>query len=78
MRYTPDKETVDRTRSSLEGVLEQGRRIAATKSPEHREGMEQMARLIEWRLMGDGTGCVITSLDRRWLDDEFREKMSDL
>lgn len=36
-------------------------------------------RTYRWaeRMLGDGTGCVITAFDARWLDESFRSTMGE-
>ncbi len=36
----------------------------------------QTSRWLDWQVLGDGKGCVITAFDARWLDEEFRGMMS--
>ena len=76
MRPDCDKDTLSQAREALQRDAALLRRWEAEceerGDQEQARGWSRVAWWIEYRLLGDGDGCVIRPFDARWLDDDFR------
>lgn len=74
-----DKATIQRIRAGVQQQVDLLKRWEAEslaageydKAKRHRWA----SFIIEHKLLGAGEGCVITTLDARWMDDDFRAMM---
>lgn len=45
---------------------------------EQSKNWQRMANWIEWRILGDGQGCVVTGFDPRYTEPSFRATLEEI
>ncbi len=77
----PSVDAIEYGRRVLDNEIARLRKFEADAAADGRveqsERWRYMARWLE-RMRGDGTGCVITAFDSRWLNDGFRAMYKDV
>lgn len=76
MSTLPSVEAIEYGRGVLTRQVEQLRRFEAdaltSGDAEQSERWRRTADWIEWRILGDGKGCVITGFDPRYANPGYR------
>ncbi len=73
-----DKATIERVRAAVQAQVDKLHRWERESEAKEEDDRAERCKFAAWwlesQILGEG-GCVITTLDTRWLDDDFRTNM---